>query len=382
MRGAVLSSDRQRHLADKVRTDLVARSLQGTWAQPAAMAVLFATSSITSRARGVAWAAFAMLMLLSALRWQLLRQKNFPDAASADRWYQRHTLLAMMCATLWGLVPAFAICAFGRFDKDTMVASVVHAGIVVGTMTLVVNDVRQIRAALVLLIGPEAVAQVVTGGHGWNLVLVYLLFLAYMAITGRKLNAAYWRQISDNHDLAMLALHDNLTGLPNRRGMGDVLNRSLAEAQERGRQVAMFYVDLDGFKQINDVHSHRVGDLFLCEVAQRLAKCVEKHGVMARLGGDEFTAVITEGVNAETAKEIASHVLKIAQEPLVIEGTELACTVSIGVSLYPDDAKDADHLLRVADQAMYAAKASGKNKVCFPDAIGRDLETLASVFCR
>src|SRR6202012_897128 len=108
---------------------------------------------------------------------------------------------------------------------DTMVATVVHAGIVVGTMTLVVNDPRPLRLGLLLLTGSEIGAQITTGGQGWNLVLVYLLFLAYMAITGRKLNKAYWRQISDNHDLAMLALHDNLPGLPNQRGIGEVLNR-------------------------------------------------------------------------------------------------------------------------------------------------------------
>jgi diguanylate cyclase (GGDEF)-like protein len=322
--------------------------------------------------------------LLSALRIALLKQKNFPNPASGERWHRRHTVLVMLCAALWGLVPAYAICGFGRFDRDTMVVTLCHAGIVVGTMTLMVHDVRQIRAGMALLIGPEIVAQVVSGGQGWNLALVYLLFMAYMCITGGKLNRAYWRRISDNHDLALLALHDNLTGLPNRRGMGDVLNRSIAEAQERGRQLAMFYVDFDGFKQINDVHSHRMGDLFLCEVAQRLSSCVEKRSMVARLGGDEFTAVITEGVSIETAKEMASDVLKIAREPLVIEGTELACTVSIGVSLYPDDARDADHLLRAADQAMYAAKTSGKNKVCFPAPGGSgasDLQNLASVFC-
>jgi diguanylate cyclase (GGDEF)-like protein len=381
----VLSSQRQKHLAEKVRTDLVARSLQGTWAQPVSMVLLLATSTVGDRAPGVAWAAVGALALLSAVRYALLKQKNFPDSASVARWHKRHTLLAMACAALWGMVPAYAICAFGRFDKDTMLATLIHSGIVVGTMTLVVHDVRLIRTALALLVVPEIVAQMVTGGQGWNLILIYFQFLLYMSITGSKLNKAYWRQISDNHDLAMLALHDNLTGLPNRRGIGDVLNRSIAEAQERGRQIAMFYVDFDGFKQINDVHSHRVGDLFLCEVAQRLSRCVEKRGVVARLGGDEFTAVITEGVSAETAREIASDVLRIAREPLVIEGAELACTVSIGVSLYPDDAKDADHLLRVADQAMYVAKTSGKNKVCFPDAIGgpgRDLQTLANVFCQ
>jgi diguanylate cyclase (GGDEF)-like protein len=203
-----------------------------------------------------------------------------------------------------------------------------------------------------------------------------------MGITGRKLNRAYWRQISDNHDLAMLALHDNLTGLPNRRGMGDMLDRSLAEAQERGRRVAMFYVDFDGFKQINDVHSHRVGDLYLREVAQRLARCVKDRGLVARLGGDEFTAVITDGVDLEKVMETANEVLLAAREPLVIEGKQLACTVSIGVSLFPDHASDADHLLRVADQAMYAAKTSGKNRICFQMALNSaatDLACLANV---
>jgi diguanylate cyclase (GGDEF)-like protein len=381
-----MSSGKVRHLAEKIRADLAGRSVSGAWAQPLSIVLTLLLSGMAQRAPFVSAVFLVLIAAASSGRLWLIRQRAAWGPAAGEKWEKLHACLLMFSTFVWGMLPAYSICAFGRYSQETAIVTLFHAGIAVGMMTVAVHDVTQINVALVLSLLPEAIAQVILGGSGfWKPIPAYLLYMGYLAITGKRLHMAYMQQISDNHDLAMLALHDNLTGLPNRRGMGDVLNRSIAEAQERGRQVAMFYVDFDGFKQINDVHSHRMGDLFLCEVAQRLSRCVEKRGVVARLGGDEFTAVITEGVTIETAKEMASDVLKIAREPLVIEGRQLACTVSIGVSLYPDDAQDADHLLRAADQAMYAAKTSGKNKVCFPDAIGgpsRDLQNLTSAFCR
>ena len=109
--------------------DLAARSLQGTWAQPLAMLMLLATSTITNRVPRVAWAALVGLAVFSAVRYALLNEKAFPDVSSVARWHKRHTVLAMACAALWGMVPAFAICTFGRFDKDTMLVTLIHSGI-------------------------------------------------------------------------------------------------------------------------------------------------------------------------------------------------------------------------------------------------------------
>jgi diguanylate cyclase (GGDEF)-like protein len=363
----MVTSERQKQLADKVRSDLAARSVQGVWGHPAALLLVFVTTNIASRAPVAAWLAFAVLTLLSLARLTLIRMQRDADASLAQRWDHWHTAVALSCAATWGLIPAYSTYVFGRYDQDTMIVYFFHAALAVGTVILLVNDVHHIRIALVLFFVPPIVAQIMAGGYGfWRPILAYLLYMAYLSVTGRKLSAAYWRQISDNHDLAMLAHHDILTGLPNRLLMDRVLERSIAEAQARGRQVAMFYVDFDGFKQINDRYSHRVGDLYLCHVAKQLAGCIEsRHGVVARIGGDEFTAVMTESVSPEIAASMADELLRIARETVLIEGKNLACTVSIGVSLFPDDARDADHLLRAADHAMYEAKTSGKNRICF-----------------
>ena len=371
----MVDSARQRHLAEKVRADLAVRSMQGVWGHPASLLLVFVTTDITSRAPAAAWLALGILALLSLARLILIRQKVGSDATAA-RWRdRRHTAVVFCCAAMWGLIPAYATYVFGRYDQDTMIVYFFHAAMAVGTVTLLVNDILQIRIALVLLFVPPIMAQIIAGGYGfWRPILAYLLYMVYLSITGRKLSVAYWQQIADNHDLAMLAHHDVLTGLPNRLLMDDVLRRSIAEAQARGRQMAMFYVDFDGFKQINDRHSHRIGDLYLCQIAQRLSDCIETRGVVARLGGDEFTAVITDCVSPEAAAAIADDMLRAVREPLLIEGRNLACTVSIGVSLFPDHAHDADHLLRAADHAMYAAKTSGKNRICFSSRADLNLE--------
>src|SRR6266699_2267409 len=159
----------------------------------------------------------------------------------------RHSILVLSCAAIWGIVPAYATYVFGRYDQDTMIIYLYHAAIAVGTITLLVHDLRMMRIALGLLFAPPIAAQLVAGGDGlWNPVLAYALYLVYLTTTGRKLNLAYVQQISDNHDLAVLAHQDHLTGLPNRLRMNELLEESLRQARERGRLVAMLYVDFDG----------------------------------------------------------------------------------------------------------------------------------------
>jgi diguanylate cyclase (GGDEF)-like protein len=237
-------------------------------------------------------------------------------------------------------------------------------------VTVLVHNVRLMHIALTLLYAPQLVSQLLFGGSGrWGPTLTILAYLIYIAAQGKKLSQAYWRQIEDNYDLATIARRDYLTSLPNRLFMEELLETTITGARRSGGQLALLYIDLDGFKQINDRFSHRIGDLFLCEVARRLSAGIQSKGVAARLGGDEFSILVTECPSKDAAVEIAERIVRLAREPLLIEGHTLCFSASIGVSLFPRDASAADHLVRAADHAMYAAKNSGKNRVCFFEAI-------------
>ncbi|GGC14422.1 two-component system response regulator [Novosphingobium endophyticum] len=157
-----------------------------------------------------------------------------------------------------------------------------------------------------------------------------------------------------------MALHDTLTGLPNRTMMMDRLNHQITEARRDDRKVALLLLDLDNFKTINDSLGHFVGDALLEEVATRLRSVLRENDVAARLGGDEF--VISAGGlhGEEEAEHIAQRVLEALKPAFLIEGRSLNATSSIGISMYPQDGKEAHMLLQAADTAMYKAKKSGR----------------------
>jgi diguanylate cyclase (GGDEF)-like protein len=160
-----------------------------------------------------------------------------------------------------------------------------------------------------------------------------------------------------------LAYHDTLTGLPNRRLLDDRLRQALHLAQRRDARLAVMLVDLDDFKQINDAHGHRAGDAVLREVAARLAACVRKADTLARQGGDEFVVLIPDLAQTTDGQVVAEKVLRALAAPLQADGAPLRLGASIGISLYPADARDGDALLRNADAAMYRAKRAGGNQV-------------------
>ncbi|MEL7046261.1 MAG: EAL domain-containing protein, partial [Pseudomonadota bacterium] len=163
--------------------------------------------------------------------------------------------------------------------------------------------------------------------------------------------------------LERIAHFDQLTGLANRKLLADRLEQALATCGRRGSQLAIAYMDLDGFKQINDNHNHHVGDQFLADIARRLKTALRETDTLARVGGDEFVAVVTDFEDASMLEPVIARLLAAAAAPVTL-GTSnkvLNASVSIGVSLYPRDGTDADVLLRRADQAMYMAKHRGKN---------------------
>ena len=173
------------------------------------------------------------------------------------------------------------------------------------------------------------------------------------------------------------ALHDSLTGLPNRRLFVDRLGQALARTRRRDRLVAILFTDLDDFKVVNDSLGHDTGDRLLVEVAKRLGSCLRPEDTLARFGGDEFTVLIEDLEAPDGAVRVAERIVEELREPFLLEGRELYVAASIGVALGSEGTKDAEALLREADTAMYRAKNQGSNHEVFDPAMhGRAVDRL------
>ncbi len=164
-------------------------------------------------------------------------------------------------------------------------------------------------------------------------------------------------------ELERLAHYDNLTSLPNRTLLADRLRQAMAHCARLHKSLAVVYLDLDGFKEVNDQHGHTVGDQLLVAVAARMSAVLREGDTLARMGGDEFVAVLLDLDSASDCEIVLERLLLAASEPVPVGNLRVQVSASIGVTLYPQDGADADQLMRHADQAMYQAKHRGKN--CF-----------------
>ncbi|HPC85502.1 MAG TPA: diguanylate cyclase [Smithellaceae bacterium] len=162
-----------------------------------------------------------------------------------------------------------------------------------------------------------------------------------------------------------LATHDFLTELPNRMMFGHLLHQAVQTAKRYQKQFAVLFIDLDGFKEINDRMGHEAGDRLLKEIAARLKNNLRAADVAARMGGDEFVLLMEEVTDSASVATVARKINDGIAQPFIIHGLEQHITASIGISLYPNDGQDGQTLLTRADQAMYAAKAKGKNHYQF-----------------
>lgn len=183
------------------------------------------------------------------------------------------------------------------------------------------------------------------------------IYTTFQDITEQKESAEIiWRQ----------ANFDALTGLPNRHMFRDRLSQAIMKTQRDQRVLALLFIDLDHFKEINDSLGHHVGDALLIEVARRIGACVRKTDTAARLGGDEFTVVLPQlPPDGRHAESIAQKIITRLTAPFQIQGHILHVTASVGITLYPADGTDGDTLQRNADQAMYAAKDLGRNRISY-----------------
>ena len=158
------------------------------------------------------------------------------------------------------------------------------------------------------------------------------------------------------------AYYDPLTGLPNRNMLKDRLEQEIFKARRTKSQVALLFLDLDHFKEVNDKLGHDKGDLLLIEVGARLLKCVRNIDTVARLGGDEFTVIMGELHDPENAERVANDILEILSQPFQLDDEVAYLSTSIGIAFYPDNGLDMDTLSKNADQAMYDAKSKGRNR--------------------
>ncbi|MBF0225619.1 MAG: diguanylate cyclase [Desulfobacterales bacterium] len=208
-------------------------------------------------------------------------------------------------------------------------------------------------------------------GEIWNRRKNGEAYPAWLSISGIKNSynkitnyLGIFRDIKQSHEqLKYQAYHDPLTGLPNRLLFKDRLERAIAYGERTNVTVAVLFLDIDKFKNINDTLGHRVGDLLLQEVAERLKKCVRHQDTVSRLGGDEFTVILQDILEFDVdAINVADRIIKYFETPFVLDGNKVNTTTSIGIAFYPTDSTDIETLVQNADAAMYHAKKTGRGK--------------------
>ena len=170
-------------------------------------------------------------------------------------------------------------------------------------------------------------------------------------------------------ELSHVANYDALTGIPNRRLLADRLGQAIAYAQRNGKLLAICYIDLDGFKFVNDRYGHEMGDLLLVDITLRLQEVLRAGDTLARLGGDEFVVLFNDLAQEAECFQVLDRIMQTIAAPMQFDGMPVGVSASIGVTFYPADDEDGDTLLRHADQAMYIAKQNGKNRYHLYDAV-------------
>jgi diguanylate cyclase (GGDEF)-like protein/PAS domain S-box-containing protein len=215
---------------------------------------------------------------------------------------------------------------------------------------------------------------------------LYLEFLTVSAVRDTRGNTTHYVGVfsditkakESQEKLDHLAHHDPLTQLPNRLLFHDRLQHALLRAARDGEQLALLFIDLDRFKNVNDTLGHHIGDELLKQVARALLERLREGDTLARLGGDEFIVLLENIDNQYGASQVAEKLVQMFEEPFMVAGHELFVTCSVGISLFPDDAADLNMLIRNADVAMYQAKARGRNGFSFyaPSMTGEGVERL------
>lgn len=375
---------------------------------PAARLQQFREAFVEDATRAMVWLTLCML--------PLSYYRNFVGSSTL-RWPQAFALVALSAGLLTASYLNRRRLSY-RFKSRTLLAVLFLAGagglISFGqaaptsnyfTMGFVIAAILYSRSIVIAMIGGTValIAAVgfaaVTGLHvvvlnvgeiarqpaTWiNLTLTMALTTGAIATAVGAFMRSVYGLLSDVHrqqqeiqqqrdQIRHMATHDNLTGLPILRLANDRSQMAMARARRSGGKVGFMFIDLDGFKGINDLHGHDAGDAVLVEVARRLRITVRASDTAARIGGDEFLLILGDLGTAEQAAEVADKVLYAVAAPIMHGPHKISVGASIGIALFPDHAGELDALKKAADTAMYRVKASGKNAFVFAgaaDAVG------------
>ncbi|MBK7686318.1 MAG: GGDEF domain-containing protein [Rhodocyclaceae bacterium] len=269
--------------------------------------------------------------------------------------------LGILGAGLWWLVISI-------FLVSTLYS--LKAGIVAATSSLFLFFISGYGFVNGILVMPVDANEYVTQTSSWITflfgasvmpVIVFLAIAMFQRATASLLEEVHRQRM----EMERMATHDQLTGLLLLNMAQDRLQMALNSAHRSGRKVALLFIDLDGFKTINDTFGHEAGDHVLVEVSKRLVAILRDEDTAARIGGDEFILILGNLNDSEVISQIAQRVISEISEPINFSGKSLLVGASIGIGLYPDHADNAEALRRVADEAMYVVKKSGKNRFGF-----------------
>jgi diguanylate cyclase (GGDEF)-like protein len=194
-------------------------------------------------------------------------------------------------------------------------------------------------------------------------VAVVALLMTALAVAVAWLGQQHRKLRKQEAQLVSMAHYDALTGLPNRTLLADRLQQAMARIHRQGGRLALAFIDLDQFKPVNDRFGHEAGDQLLVEISRRMRGELREQDTLARLGGDEFVALIINVEGDYGVDSLLNRLLAAVSAPVELADTQVQVSASVGVTVYPQDGKlDGDQLIRQADQAMYRAKQSGKNR--------------------
>lgn len=249
------------------------------------------------------------------------------------------------------------------FDQGLITSSVMKMNLDVGY--------QKFRSNSIEFIGPVDKLSdfIVKTSTMVTVILSLLLFLLALTITKailkivKRMQKTKDRLVISEAKNKQLAHQDSLTGLPNRNALDKQINKNIV--MPGNNKFAVFFIDLDRFKDVNDTRGHAQGDKLLNIIAKRLFKAMSDNDVVFRFGGDEFVAIVNFSTDAHEVEYIAANLIKVIAEPIALEDTEVHVTASIGISVYPNNADDAESLVKYADTAMYKAKKEGKNQYLF-----------------
>ncbi len=321
-----------------------------------------------------AWS--VILVACAGARLRLYATGRNVSAETADalpRWLWRMRLMSLFSGMTWGTVALFST---PQNDARLAFLAYVIAGISAAAATALAADRQAARLFQWTAIAPLMLRLALVGGpYHLPMALMGLMYAAYLTVAAGRSHRQFdettalrieamrqERELRGNERRYRdLAHSDPLTALPNRLALHARLPAMLSLAARSRRSLALLYIDLDNFKDINDTHGHRFGDQVLIETSERLRRCIAADDLVVRMGGDEFLVVRVASRTRDEVEAVARRIGAELAPPMLLDGQNSLVHASIGIALYPDDGTDAELLMRGADLALYEAKARGRN---------------------